>query len=57
MNMSKAVFLLCPADHLCPSQAGGLDLDYYYSVSRLDPLASAGRLEGWQSTADFLWMS
>ena len=26
--MNKAVFLLCPADHLCPSQTGGLDLDY-----------------------------
>lgn len=35
--MNKAVFLLCPADHLCPSQTGGLDHDYdyyYYSVSR-----------------------
>lgn len=35
--MSKAVFLLCPADHLCPSQTGGLDHGYdyyYYSVSR-----------------------
>lgn len=36
--MNKAVFLLCPADHLCPSQIGGLDLNdyyyYYYSVSR-----------------------
>lgn len=35
--MSKAVFLLCPADPLCPSHTGGLDHDYdyyYYSVSR-----------------------
>lgn len=37
-TLNKAVFLLRPADQLCPSQMGGLDLDYdyYYSVSRLD---------------------
>lgn len=53
--MNKAVFLLCPADHLCPSQMGGLDLDldleyyyyyYYYSVSKARSAGpSPGRLE------------
>lgn len=57
--MNKAVFLLCPADHLCPSQMGGLDLDdysYYYSVSRSRSAGPkrrpASTVPGSQSTVD-----